>query len=197
MKFFYCILLFSFNSIAFGQKVSRFEPCINLGIRNNGIMFSYSIFQALDIHTGIKIVRFNNFGIFTGFKIYPLKKFKNIPLYGGTPFLGMSYNYIFSSKYNKEDSRKYVNSFYVPSNNSIIAEIGYRFNHKPEKMFKKFNSALGLGLSLLYQKNLDFNYKSSLILGAYIDEQGNKINNFMKGGIGFNLSLYLLIEKIK
>jgi hypothetical protein len=193
-----CFVIFFSNCLTtLGQKPIRFEPCVNFGFRNNGIMANYRLLQVLDINTGIKMSRYNNLGIYSGIKIYPLQKFKNMPFYKGSPFVGISYNYYNKAKFNEEDSRKAVNSFYVPSSNSIIAELGYRYNYKPEKMFKHANTGLGLGLSFLYEKNIDTDYMTKITLGTDIDGQVNKINTFMKGGIGFTLSLYLLIDKIK
>jgi hypothetical protein len=197
MRFFYCIIFFSFFQTTFGQKPVKFEPCVNLGIRNTGIMVNYRALQALDVYTGIKILRYNNLGVYTGFKLYPLKKAKDLPFYGGTPFVGIAYNHLYGAQFNKENSRKAVNSYNAPLNNSIIAEVGYRYNYKPDKMFKRANTGLGLALSLLYQKNIDPDYMSTIVLGTDIDGQVNKINTFMNGGIGFTLSLYLLMDKIK
>jgi hypothetical protein len=197
MRLFYCIICFSFCLSTLGQKPVRFEPCVNLGIRNTGVMVNYRALQALDIYTGIKILRYNNLGIHSGFKLYPFKKIKNLPFYGGTPFVGITYNHFYSAQFNKEDSRKAVNSYNVPLNNSIIAELGYRYNYKPEKMFKHANSGLGLALSILYEQNIGSDYISTVVLGNDIDGQVSKINTFMNGGIGFTLSMYILIDKIK
>ena len=45
----------------------------------------------------------------------------------GSPFVAAGYEYISGVKFNKEDSRRFVNSYYVPNNWYITGELGYRF----------------------------------------------------------------------
>jgi hypothetical protein len=192
------VFIFQFCSeTTFAQKATLITPSINFGIRNMGIMAIYRIFQNSEGLIGVNINRYNNIGTYIGFRIYPLEKAVKKSFYGGSPFVSIFYNYSFSSKVNIEDSRKFVNSFNVPSNNYLGGEMGYRYNAKPAKMFKKANTGLGISVSTIYMKGLYKNYSSSIINGIDIDSRVSKINKFMKEGFGVAVTFYLLIEKLK
>ena len=95
------------------QNQSKFEPCLNLGIRNVGLMCNYKIQKQVDFNVGVNAPRYSNFSIamYGGLKFYPFKNSISSKIYAGRPFIGVAYSYSLKTTFSGEDSRTFVNTF--------------------------------------------------------------------------------------
>jgi hypothetical protein len=182
------------------QKIAGADINVNLGERKTGLGFSYGIASHTDVLFNLNLSRYFSIGAEVQLKAYLFPHIAGEKIRFGTPFLSIGYEYIPGAKFNKEDSRRFVNSYYVPDNQYISGEIGYRFYGKSKK------DAAGLtirnadvSISLLYYWGLQKNYSAYVRSGSDVEGQVNKINRFMDGGLGgaatFHIPLKLLIGR--
>jgi len=116
------------------QKISNADINVNLGARKTGLGFSYGIASHTDVLFNLNLSRYFSIGAEVQLKTYLFSNKTGEAIRFGTPFLAIGYEYINGAKFNKEDSRRFVNSYYIPDNRYISGELGYRFYGKSKRM---------------------------------------------------------------
>lgn len=180
------------------QYLTHFEGGLSVGPRNLGLLFTYKTFQNLDIVIGCEAQRYGNFGYNLKIRVYPWKDFTRTVFIRGTPYFGVGYKSFNSSRYNYEDSRNFVPSFYVPSHEDIICEVGYRYNLNfsgIERIYSRGRSSIhqDFSVGITYSKTLN-DALPTIIRGEDVDGKLQKINNFLAGGIGMHLIFHFSVR---
>ena len=177
------------------------ELGVSLGVQNFGIFSAYKPFQNLDILGGIDLMRYNNLDYNIRARLYPLKKFNQETFYKGTMYLGIGYKSTFKSKYTYEDKLRKESVFNIPQINYLLGELGFRYNFKYNSEEEHINTHgkyfhLDLSLGITYLHKLNSNVPS-IKAGLDNDNKLDKINKFLEGGFGFQLTFHVLINKKK
>ena len=186
MKYVLLLLMLAYTSSALPQqKTENVRLALSFGTHNTGISASYRISHDIDLIAGCNLIRYFNFGFNGRVRYYFQRHDIADSLRKGAFFLGGGIEYMTRCHFAKEDSRKFVNTYYIPCNRYLIAELGYKLHR------------LDASINVFYYWSLRKHYAASLASGSDIEGEVNRINRFIDGGWGGGISGYIALRRVK